>query len=173
MKWHILKNNSTNLLHTGNDKNADKWIDDIRWTVMVFDATFVCENILRSHQSGVNRQQHPFLPTSLVIKSIDIGLLKKITWDYFSRYMDKLYTFVFSRVIHKINSTCSLTCLVKSNVTNLNIGLNLLGVFCHMPPIIYMIKLNLSMWLDSLFYLLSKGISHLKIDWEIIKLCPY
>ena len=42
----VLKDNSTNLLHTGDDKKADKWIDDIRWTVMVFDATFVREDIL-------------------------------------------------------------------------------------------------------------------------------
>ena len=37
---------STNLLHTGDDKKADKWIDDIRCTVMVFYATFVREDIL-------------------------------------------------------------------------------------------------------------------------------
>ena len=37
---------SANLLHTDDDKKADKWIDDIRWTVMVFDATFVREDIL-------------------------------------------------------------------------------------------------------------------------------
>ena len=48
----ILKDNSANLLHTGDDKKADKWIDDIRWTVMVFDATFVREDILWSHRSG-------------------------------------------------------------------------------------------------------------------------
>ena len=51
---HILKDNSANLLHTGDNKKADKWLDDIRWTVMVFDVTFVCEGILRSHQSEVN-----------------------------------------------------------------------------------------------------------------------
>ena len=35
-----------NLLHTVDDKKADKWIADIRWTVMVFDAIFVREDIL-------------------------------------------------------------------------------------------------------------------------------
>ena len=34
------------LLHTGDDKKADKWIDNIRWTVTVFDAIFVHEDIL-------------------------------------------------------------------------------------------------------------------------------
>ena len=60
--WHILKDNAANLLHTGDDKKADKWIDDIRW--MVFDVTFVHEDILWNHRNGVNRQRHPFSPTS-------------------------------------------------------------------------------------------------------------
>ena len=42
----LMKDNSINLLHTVDDKKADKWIDDIRWTVMVFDAIFVREDIL-------------------------------------------------------------------------------------------------------------------------------
>ena len=36
----------SHLLHTVDDKKADKWIDDIRWTVMVFDAILVREDIL-------------------------------------------------------------------------------------------------------------------------------
>ena len=38
----VKKDNSTNLLHTGDNKKADKWIDDIKCTVMVFNATYVC-----------------------------------------------------------------------------------------------------------------------------------
>ena len=43
------------------------------------------------------------------------------------------------------------------NVTNLNIGLNLLGMFYHMPHII--IIYDKTMRLDSLFYLLFKVMS--------------
>ena len=42
----ILKDNSANLLHTGDNKKADKWTHDIRCTVMVFDETFAHEDIL-------------------------------------------------------------------------------------------------------------------------------
>ena len=38
--------NSATLLHTGDDKKACKGTDDIRCTVVVFDATFVREDIL-------------------------------------------------------------------------------------------------------------------------------
>ena len=61
--WHILKDNSANLLHTGDNKNANKWIDDIRCIVMVFDVTYVRENRFWRHRNGVSQQQHLFLPT--------------------------------------------------------------------------------------------------------------
>ena len=38
----VKKDNSTNLLHKGDNKKADKWIDDIKCTVMVVNATYVC-----------------------------------------------------------------------------------------------------------------------------------
>ena len=38
--------NSANLLHTGDDKKAGKCVDDIRCTVIVFDAKVVREDIL-------------------------------------------------------------------------------------------------------------------------------
>ena len=50
--------------------------------------------------------------------------------------------------MHKINVLIDMLpplwwkCQVKSNMTNFNIGLNLLGKFCHVPYLMYVIKLQ-------------------------------
>ena len=61
--------------------------------------------------------------------------------------------------MHKINSAYSVTpsrqkCRVKNNVTNLDIGLNLLGMFCHVSHIIYVIKLQVCQcdWIVNIIY---------------------
>ena len=48
----VKKDNSTNLLHKGDNKKADKWIDDIKCTVMVVNATCLCRPTLKPSKWG-------------------------------------------------------------------------------------------------------------------------